>query len=355
MNTGAASRLFALMLPPDKTLHASQSILSMSPTKESMRIMIVDDSETARMLLETILRNAGYNNLVMTNVAQQALDYLGVETGAGEDVDCILMDVNMPGIDGIEATRRIKTVERLRDIPVIMVTASEEEANLELAFEAGAIDYIYKPVRQIELKARIGSVLKLKHEMDKRKARERELENLTRTFQELSNLDGLTGVANRRRFDDVFDREWKSARRDGAPLAVLMIDIDFFKAYNDRYGHLKGDQCLTQVAQSLRKALKRPRDFVARYGGEEFVVVLPETNLVGAQRIAESIRERICALQLEHAASEVGECVTISVGVSAQLPTAQSTPAELLAASDLALYRAKMEGRNRVSVANLAA
>ncbi|TVM20063.1 diguanylate cyclase response regulator [Oceanidesulfovibrio indonesiensis] len=317
-----------------------------------MRILIVDDSDTARMLLQTILQQAGYTNLVTARVAREALEVLGLRGDRPRDVDfdCILMDINMPGMDGIEATRIIKEDPDFKDIPVIMVTASEDEANLEKAFESGATDYINKPVRQIELTARIGSVLRLKHEMDMRKSRERELENLTRTFQELSNLDGLTGVANRRRFDDVYDREWRSARRDNADISLLMLDIDFFKAYNDRYGHLKGDACLTRVAQCLNKEIKRPRDLVARYGGEEFALILPETDLDGAHRIAESIRQRVLELNIEHADSETG-VVTVSVGVASGKPSGMPSPADLLASSDKALYRAKLEGRNRVCLA----
>lgn len=321
-------------------------------TRESKRILIVDDSDTARMLLETILRQAGYTNLVMARVAKeafQALD-LGGSTQSDPDFDCILMDITMPGVDGIEATRRIKDDPLLKDIPVIMVTASEDEANLEKAFEVGATDYINKPVRQIELIARVGSVLRLKQEMDIRKAREQELENLTRTFQELSNLDGLTGVANRRRFDDVYDKEWRSAKRDGAVMSVLMLDIDIFKAYNDRYGHLKGDSCLTRVAQCLKREVKRPRDLVARYGGEEFVLVLPETDAAGAMRIAENIRERVRELDIEHQDSATG-IVSVSLGAATGRPTEMSSPADLLSSSDKALYRAKLEGRDRVCMA----
>lgn len=320
--------------------------------RNAMRILIVDDSDTARMLLQTILQQAGYTNLVMARVAKEALEALGLRGDGSRDVDfdCILMDINMPGTDGIEATRIIKEDPDLRDIPVIMVTASEDEANLERAFEVGATDYINKPVRQIELIARVGSVLKLKHEMDMRKSRERELENLTRTFQELSNLDGLTGVANRRRFDEVYDKEWRSARRDNTDISLLMLDIDFFKAYNDRYGHLKGDTCLTQVAQCLKRETKRPRDLVARYGGEEFVLILPETNMDGAQRIAENIRIRVRELGIEHQDSETG-VVTVSVGVAAGKPASMTSTADLLASSDKALYRAKLEGRDQVCLA----
>ncbi|MFW5733524.1 MAG: diguanylate cyclase [Oceanidesulfovibrio sp.] len=326
--------------------------MTKSLIREAMRILIVDDSDTARMLLQTILHHAGYTNLVMARVAMEALGTLGL-SGNGPrdpDFDCIFMDINMPGMDGIEATRIIKDDPDFKDIPVIMVTASEDEANLEKAFEVGAIDYINKPVRQMELIARVGSVLRLKHEMDMRKSRERELENLTRTFQELSNLDGLTGVANRRRFDDVYDREWRSARRDGTDISLLMLDIDFFKPYNDRYGHLRGDACLTQVAQCLKHETKRPRDLVARYGGEEFVLVLPETDSDGALRIAENIRSRVRELNIEHADSDTG-VVTVSVGVATGKPSDMTSPADLLVSSDKALYRAKIEGRDKVCMA----
>ncbi len=325
-----------------------------------MRLLIVDDSSSSRMLLENILQHSGYNDLVQTDSALKAIEYLQQSASAGiqglnasestDPVDLILMDLNMPEMDGIEATRVIKADPRFSDIPVILVTVSEEQAHLERAFEAGAMDFINKPVDKVELRARVRSVLRLKQEIDRRKARERELEALNRTLKDLSDQDGLTGVANRRRFDELYLTEWLRCRREQQPLAVLMLDIDFFKAYNDTYGHLQGDACLKLVARTIKESLRRPADFVARFGGEEFVVLLPATGFEGAMRLAEAIHSGVKAQSLEHKTSDVAPVVTVSIGLAFCVPNDGREPHLLIHAADTALYDAKRQGRDRIVV-----
>ncbi len=324
-----------------------------------MRILIVDDEPDIRQLLATILKTAGFTELLAAASAQDAFTQLGIDDPAGgvTGIDLILMDVTMRGEDGIQACRRIKGMERLQDIPIIMVTGRTEREDLKVAFDAGAIDYITKPPNPMELLARVRSALHLKHEMDRRKAREQELLVVTKQLEEanqrlhfLSTVDGLTRVANRRLFDEVLALEWRRALRDATPLSLMMIDIDCFKAYNDTYGHQRGDSCLEKVAGALTDALNRAGDVVARYGGEEFAIVLPETELAGAATIAEMLRTRVEALGIPHAASWVGERITCSVGVAATIPSHDSSPAALIAAADQALYQAKREGRNRVII-----
>ncbi|MEF3697848.1 GGDEF domain-containing response regulator [Desulfolutivibrio sp.] len=315
-----------------------------------MKILVVDDSRSQTMLLGGILRGAGYEDIVEAHDAVSALRILeeGVGRNGDSDVDLILMDIVMPEMDGIEATKRLKADERFRDVPVIMVTVRDEVASLERALEAGANDYISKPVNRLELCARVRSVLRLKEEIDRRKARERELEALTERLEQLSNQDGLTSVSNRRRFEEVYDKEWLRARRDNMPLALLMIDIDFFKAFNDTYGHLRGDCCLKAVAEAICTVLKRPGDFVARFGGEEFVVILPATDETGALAIAEEIRENVRSLDIEHASSTAADHITVSIGAASVTPRVDQGGKALLLASDGALYQAKTNGRNRV-------
>jgi diguanylate cyclase (GGDEF)-like protein len=166
----------------------------------------------------------------------------------------------------------------------------------------------------------------------------------------LSSLDGLTGIANRRYFDDYLNSELNRAVRNGNKLSLVMLDIDFFKFYNDTYGHQEGDRCLQLVAKMLRETVKRPGDLVARYGGEEFVVVLPETGIEGAARVAENLRFNVANLNIEHRNSKVSDHVTISLGVTSIIPAEASSPEELIAQADAALYHAKDTGRDRVVV-----
>ena len=318
-----------------------------------MKLLIVDDSENSRMLLEAILAKAGYSDIVCASSAARALRILDDDLAGhgGSGFDCVLMDIVMPEMDGIEATRAIKSRKALADLPVVIVTVRDEDDTLERAFNAGASDYIHKPFSKTELLARVRSVLRLKREIDERKRRELQLERLTAKLEELSNLDGLTGVSNRRHFDYVYDREWRRSLREGHDLSLLMIDIDRFKKYNDNHGHLAGDECLRQVARCISEALRRPGDFVARFGGEEFVAVLPGSDMDGASILALSISDAIERLAMPHGDSDVADHVTVSIGISSDRPTHDDEPTALVHAADKALYQAKWLGRNRIEKA----
>jgi len=326
-----------------------------------MSILIVDDLPSNRLLLTTILEDAGYTDLLTAESASEAFKYLGIDdpTDIVKRIDLILMDIGMPGIDGIEACRQIKSTKHLRDIPIIMITAKTETRDLEAAFTAGATDYITKPVNAVELLARVELALSLKRELDCRSSREelmevvRQLEEVNQKLLYLSSLDGLTGIANRRSFDESLDREWRRGIRYNTSLSLIMIDVDFFKAYNDTYGHQAGDDCLKQVAGALRSVVRRPGDLVARYGGEEFVVILPGTHLEGALVVAEALRVAVETLKIHHAGSELSRQITISLGVATTVPSRGSSPAALVAAADQALYKAKQEGRNRVKISEV--
>ena len=218
-----------------------------------MSILLVDDSEDSRNLTKTFLKGAGYGEMVCCASAGEALDFLGL-SGAilpNKDVELILMDIMMPVMDGIELTKIIKKNEAFSDLPVIILTARDTVEDLQLAFAAGAMDYIKKPFNKYELIVRIRSALRLKHETDMRKAREKELtealhqlEAANSMLETLSSLDGLTNIANRRFLDGFLDKEWRRGIRSGTPLAVIMADVDHFKLYNDTYGHQMGDEAL---------------------------------------------------------------------------------------------------------------
>ncbi len=267
----------------------------------------------------------------------------------------ILQDLMMPGMDGFTLLAAYRRAPALVDVPIIVLSSLEDPNEKSRAFEMGATDYVVKLPDKIELVARIRAHIRAYLAHRQLEAAYRELDDLRKQLEEkndalerLSQLDGLTGIANRRRFDEMLDTEWRRAIREGHPLGLAMIDVDFFKKYNDALGHLAGDDCLRQVALALQGACFRPGDLVARYGGEEFGVILPGSDLEGSVAVAERLRQAVLALAMPHPGSELGQ-VTISVGVVADTPRrdADEGAASLVARADRGLYRAKRQGRNR--------
>ncbi|MGL1861323.1 MAG: diguanylate cyclase [Pseudodesulfovibrio sp.] len=312
-----------------------------------MKILVVDDCRVTCTQIANILDQAGYPNAMTVNDFEGAMAVLAKSHEAEAPVDLIIMDVEMPGTDGIAATLTIKSHNNYEDVPIVMVTCHDDEATLNRAFAAGASDFIVKPVRRIELRARIRSALQLRREMVKRLDREKELEQLARKLERMSNQDGLTGIANRRCFDDNLVKEWVRNGREGSPLGLLMIDIDHFKSYNDALGHVDGDNCLCSVASTIRSAVHRPGDLVARYGGEEFAIILPNTDYAGAMAVADNIHANLSKSCILHPDSTVSCSVTVSIGITSSVPTCQTTPEQLVQAADRAMYQAKQSGRNR--------
>lgn len=323
-----------------------------------MPILVVDDDESlVRLLALRLQAEAGYEVCFAHSAlaAFERLGMLGMKTTA--NIDLILMDVKLPGIDGIEACRRLKSHPLGRDIPVIIITGHEDQGSLEAAFDAGAIDYVTKPFNSVSLMARVRSALRLKREIDTCKRREQELLELThqleaanKQLRHLSSLDELTGIANRRQFELTIHQEFQRSMRNKTALSLIMIDIDNFKSYNDLYGHQAGDNCLRQVATALGSRLKRPNDLLARYGGEEFAIILPETGSRGAISLAENLRQAVEALKIPHAyACQNDLKVTISLGAATLLPQRDDDPGKLIVAADQALYQSKRAGRNRVT------
>jgi diguanylate cyclase (GGDEF)-like protein len=304
-------------------------------------------------MIKHLLKKEGYSDVHLLTSAEEA-DRL-LRSDPDHPVDLILLDIFLEGVDGIAFCRTIKEDPHLRDIPVIMVTARSEPEVLKSAFEAGAMDFIRKPFETIEFLARVRSALLLKKEMDQRKLRESELlelkthlEEANRRLEELSHQDGLTQIANRRRFDGYLESEWKRAKRTKSPLSLIMLDIDFFKLYNDAYGHVAGDECLKSVALLFKQCLKRPEDLAARYGGEEFAAVLPNTDRNGAMVVSQEIQTRLEEKKILHESSVIAPYLTVSIGAVTWVPESEKAPSQLVQMADQALYSAKKRGRNTI-------
>lgn len=293
------------------------------------KILIVDDSTTNLMLLGEIL-TPEYDVLVATS-GEMALEI----ARNPEPPDLILMDVKMPGMDGYTACQILKEDNHTRNIPLIFITAMEGSQAETKGFELGAVDYITKPYSAPVVCARVKTHLALKKHVD--------------LLENLAFIDGLTGIANRRQFDQQLEKEWRRMMRRNAPLSLLLIDIDHFKKFNDHYGHGAGDDCLRQIAYTIASVIKRPGDLAARYGGEEFAVVLPDTDENGASAVAEVMRLAVNTLKRPHAMSPVADHITISVGVASDIPRIHQNEKDLINAADHALYHAKITGRNRVN------
>jgi diguanylate cyclase (GGDEF)-like protein len=250
--------------------------------------------------------------------------------------DLILLDAVMPGMDGYEVCAALRASSDVRDIPIIFVTALTTPEDETRALEAGAVDFITKPFNVAVVRARVRTHLTLKRQSD--------------AMRELTLTDALTGVANRRSFNEAIQNEWRRCARSDMPLSVVMIDIDHFKRYNDAYGHQAGDACLKQVAGTMLQCAGRPPDLLARYGGEEFVILLPQVGAPGAQTVAHRILESVRALAIPHRMSSVSDAVTVSLGVATLMPAKGGSPEGLVRCADDALYQAKKEGRNRFCV-----
>ncbi len=270
----------------------------------------------------------------------------------------ILQDLVMPGVDGLTLVRRYRDNPATRDIPIIVLSTKEEAAMKSAAFSAGANDYLVKLPDSIELIARIRyhsrSYLNLLQRDEAYRALRQSQQQLLETnleLQRLTNSDGLTGLSNRRYFDEYLNAEWKRAERDKSQLALLMIDVDAFKAYNDTYGHVAGDEVLRRVATVLRDNCSRPTDLPARFGGEEFSMILPSTSSGGARLLAEKARRAVEALGIAHGGAGTGGCLTVSIGAAVLVPEAGQSSSRLVEVADAGLYEAKRNGRNQVVVA----
>jgi diguanylate cyclase (GGDEF)-like protein len=290
------------------------------------RILLVDDSvERVRVLNDAL---QGEHELVFAMSGDKAL-----EIARSQELDLILLDARMPGMDGFAVCAALKASPQTREIPVIFVTALMGPEDETRALEAGAVDFITKPVNCLVVRARVKTHLTLKRQAD--------------ILRSMSMRDWLTGIANRRCLDETMEAQWRQCQRAHEPCSFALVDIDHFKIYNDQYGHPEGDRCLFRVAQAIQGCVARPRDLVARYGGEEFAILLPCEDLDGAETVAQRVIEAVRALEIPHAYSPIAPFITVSVGVSSAQPGRSTSIQALVDAADTKLYEAKNAGRNR--------
>ena len=296
------------------------------------RLLLIDDQPTNIQVLYRVFAD-DYQVFMATSGAQ------ALQTARQEDPDVILLDVMMPDMDGYEVCQQLKQDGATRDIPILFVTAHHEAQEETRGLSVGAVDFITKPINPAVVRARVHTHLTLKRQTD--------------ALKRLVFIDALTHTFNRRYFDERLTEEWGRAQRTGKPLCLLLVDVDFFKQFNDVYGHPRGDDALRQVAQALKDAVLRPGDIVCRYGGEEFACLLPDTDAEGALQVAQRVEKAVRDLAMAHSASSVAPVLTISAGVAVRQPDSQGDASALLALADAQLYRAKSQGRAQSCIAAL--
>ncbi|MDJ0554485.1 MAG: PleD family two-component system response regulator [Microcoleaceae cyanobacterium MO_207.B10] len=313
------------------------------------QILIVDDEKTIRLILRRVMEKDGYQ-VMEANNGKECLEICEKQLP-----NLILLDAMMPGLDGFTCCSELQKKFEEETPPVLMITVLDDQGSVDLAFQVGAKDYVTKPIHWAVLRQRVRRLLQtqwamneLRRQVEKERMLTEKLEKANEELERLASIDSLTMLANRRYFDKFIKNEWKRGIRTSFPLSVVMCDVDFFKAYNDTYGHPAGDLCLKKVAEVICNNVNRSTDLVARYGGEEFIVVLPETDVKGAIYVAEKIRKGIKDSAIEHQNSQVSNYVTISCGVATYYPQLESDLNDLINDADLALYEAKSQGRNRV-------
>ncbi len=300
-----------------------------------MNILVIDDSKLMRKMVGAIIAAEG-NTPHAASGAERALKILDKIT-----IDLIFMDVEMPKMNGFELTRLIRE-KKQSWIPIIFLTASTDDTHLTEGIESGGDDYMMKPINSVVVAAKIKAMARIVN-------MKKELDAANRRLLQLSNVDALTGIMNRRGFNESLKRDWKNHTREQKEISMVFLDIDNFKAFNDNYGHQRGDECLKQFSSVINSQLKRPMDTLARYGGEEFVILLPNTALDGAALIGVNIIDALAREKIPHQFSPVAPYLTASMGITSSRFSAENETI-LIQQADQAVYKAKMQGRNRYSV-----
>lgn len=319
-------------------LLSSSQLIKMSnrlASIESKKVLLVDDRNDNLLVLASELNSRGYVILQANN------GRLALEIARAEIPDIVLLDIAMPDMDGYQVCQQLKADPRTKDIPVIFISILNEIEVKARAFAVGGSDYIARPFVIEEVVIRVQNQLAIARLKAQLKAKNQRLKILV-------SQDDLTKVANRYHFNRYLRQEWRRAYREGYYLSLILSDIDYFKQYNDRFGHQAGDVCLRRVARAITSAVKRPADLVARYGGEEFAVILPQTSGANALNVALEIHQAVERLQISHPDSTVSNFVSLSSGVACTIPTTRTNRTRLISEADTALYQAKTQGRNRV-------
>ncbi len=306
-----------------------------------MKVLVVDDSKVIRMLVAECIASLGHEAIHAEN-GDEALSYI-----KHNPVDLVLMDVEMPGMNGFQTTSAIRALNSDDWFPIIFLTTKQDDESFTSGILAGGDAYLSKPINPLRLQLTITAMERIYAMRQKLHVAQKKLVAANKELEQFAFYDKLTGLANRRNFDETLDREFKLAKRNKIPLSIIICDIDYFKIYNDTYGHQKGDDCLAAIAKIIGKIPVRPTDKACRYGGEEFTLILPNTNLQGGLIVAENTRQAVFDENIQHQGSKIATCVTLSLGLAAYTGQVQ-TGAELLKTADDALYRAKGNGRNRV-------
>ena len=315
----------------------------MAKKLDKLKVLVVEDSKVAIKAITGYLEAIDVHPLVAETGGR------AVELYRNERPDIVLLDIILPDTSGYEVAKKIRRLQGKDDwTAIIFLSVMAKDEDLARGIEVGGDDYLMKPVGSVVLQAKIRAMYRLVQMQRALVKLTGQLNQANQELQRLSMTDGLTGLANRRMFDEALGREWRRCLRLKKPMSIVMLDVDFFKKYNDRYGHLEGDDCLRAVASELARSAPRPGDLVARYGGEEFVMILADTDYNGANWVANRIRQHVVDLKLVHGDSHHGY-ITVSCGVSSVLPVHDLTVENLVKSADNALYLAKNDGRNSVA------
>ncbi|HLP90042.1 MAG TPA: PleD family two-component system response regulator [Nostocaceae cyanobacterium] len=332
-----------------------------SVSKQPPLILVADDDKTIRLLLRAVMEQEGYQVVEVTNGKDCIEAYMNIKP------DIVLLDAVMPVMDGFSCCKQLLQIAKnnlisaLADLdtdsalgssliskmwehtPILMITSLDDEESVNRAFEAGATDFITKPIHLAVLRQRLRRLLQQAQVY-------KQLEAANQALHQMANIDALTGLANRRRFDNYFNTQWINLAQISVPLSLILCDIDYFKFYNDKYGHPAGDICLQKVGAALNEKVWRSQDLVARYGGEEFAVIMPNAHANAAFLVAQAMQAGVRDLEIMHSGSEVSDFVTLSIGIASAVPTWETSPLDLVVAADQALYQAKEQGRNQIVV-----